>query len=152
MKDASNFPSKTSPGLVSQTSLMTDPSGDINIKPSRMVLSPVNDRRNFWNRTFSKLDKGSLRGSIFALCASAIGSGVLSLPFVLKLCGMGLGILFICIGAIAACWSMYLIIDASMIAKVKNYSQLANKAGGLKLERLLQINILIYMFGSCISY
>lgn len=73
---------------------------DINIREAKMVFSPNHQRRNFFNRAFGKLEKGSLRGSIFALCASAIGSGVLSLPFVLNLNGWVLGFIFIILGAI----------------------------------------------------
>jgi hypothetical protein len=60
---------------------------DINIRDAKLMMSPrfIGDhRKTFFNRAFGKLSKGSLRGSILALCASAIGSGVLSLPFVLK--------------------------------------------------------------------
>ena len=67
---------------------------DITIKPSKLMLSPnadlnrrMGEGRSFFERTFTKLGRGSVRGSIFSLCASAIGSGVLSLPYVLKLCG-----------------------------------------------------------------
>ena len=63
-----------------------------------MVFSPGAERRNFTKRAFGKLGKGSLRGSIFALCASAIGSGVLSLPYVLRLNGWVMGLLLILIG------------------------------------------------------
>ena len=74
--------------------------GDINVKEGKAIFSPNNQRRNFYSRAFGKLDKGSLRGSIFALCASAIGSGVLSLPYVLRLNGFVLGYIFIIVGAI----------------------------------------------------
>ena len=73
--------------------------GDINIRGGEMAFSPNMDRRNFYKRAFGKLEKGSLRGSIFALCASAIGSGVLSLPYVLRLNGWVLGVVFILVGA-----------------------------------------------------
>jgi len=73
---------------------------DINIKPGKHPFSPDSSRRTFFNRAFGKLEKGSLRGSIFSLCASAIGSGVLSLPFVLNLNGWVLGFIFIIVGAI----------------------------------------------------
>jgi len=73
--------------------------GDINIRQGKNIFSPMTDRRNFASRAFGKLEKGSLRGSIFALCASAIGSGVLSLPYVLRLNGWVLGVFFILIGA-----------------------------------------------------
>jgi hypothetical protein len=73
-------------------------SGDINIREASMPFSPNATRRNFYDRAFGKLGKGSLRGSIFALCASAIGSGVLSLPYVLGLNGWVLGLVFIIVG------------------------------------------------------
>jgi amino acid permease len=47
-------------------------------------------RRTFFDRTFSKLEKGSLRGSIFSLCSAAIGGGVLSLPYAMVLIGWAL--------------------------------------------------------------
>lgn len=68
------------------------------------------------------MEQGSVRGSIFSLCAVAIGSGVLSLPYVLALNGYVIGIFFLLIGGIASCWSLLLIIKGAMIANVKNYS------------------------------
>ena len=136
--------------------------GDINIRGGEMAFSPNMDRRNFYKRAFGKLEKGSLRGSIFALCASAIGSGVLSLPYVLRLNGWVLGVVFILVGAFgkisrclifaAAAWSLFMIAESAIKAKVKNFSKLTNYVGGKALELFLQINILIYMWGSCISY
>jgi hypothetical protein len=75
-----------------------------------MAMSPMADihrrvdasERGYFARTFSKLDRGSLRGSIFALSASAIGSGVLSLPYVFNLCGVGAGLFFLFIASFAA--------------------------------------------------
>jgi hypothetical protein len=45
-----------------------------------------------------------------------------------------------------------MIAESAIKAKVKNFSKLTNYVGGKALERFLQINILIYMWGSCISY
>jgi amino acid permease len=78
-----------------------------------------------------------LRGSIFALCASAIGSGVLSLPYVLRLNGWIAGLMFITIGAIAACFSLFMIAEAAIKIGAKNFSSLASKAGGKPFERIL---------------
>lgn len=69
--------------------------------------------RTFFNRTFGKLEKGSVRGSIFSLCASAIGSGVLSLPYVFALSGYIVGLVFIGIGCIAAIWSLDMLVIAA---------------------------------------
>jgi len=109
-------------------------------------------RRSLSQRTFSKLGKGSLRGSIFALCASAIGSGVLSLPYVFGLCGWGLGLIFMCTGAIAAEISLRMLAHLAVKHKMPNYSKIAILAGGHKLNNFLSALILIFMFGSCVSY
>jgi hypothetical protein len=87
---------------------------------------------------------------------------VLSLPYVLRLNGWVLGVVFILVGAFgkistyltytAAAWSLFMIAESAIKAKVKNFSKLTNYVGGKALERFLQINILIYMWGSCISY
>ena len=82
----------TSPGLFAEAD------EDINIKKGLDLSPGFGARRPFFNRTFGRLDKGSLRGSIFALCATAIGSGVLSLPYILALNGWVLGILLIMLG------------------------------------------------------
>jgi len=86
------------------------------------------------------------------LCASAIGSGVLSLPYVLRLNGWVLGVIFIVVGAFAAAWSLYMIAEAAIKANVKNFAKLANHVGDKGLELFLQINILMFLWGSCISY
>ena len=141
----------TSPGLTK--SILEEATADINIRNRGNILSPNQGHmRTFSQRTFGRLDKGSLRGSIFALCASAIGSGVLSLPYVLGLNGWILGVVFILVGAFAAGWSLFMIAESAIKSKTKNLSKLTNFVGGKKLERFLQINILVYLFGSCISY
>jgi amino acid permease len=82
----------------------------------------------------------------------AIGAGVLSLPVVLKLNGWILGTLLIMVGAISGYYSMYMILVRSIDTKCKNFSELAMKAGGKPLTILLQISILSFMFGACVSY
>ncbi len=49
-----------------------------------------------------------MRGSIFALCSGAIGTGVLSLPYVLKINGWIVGIVLIMLGAFGKITSFYL--------------------------------------------
>ena len=41
-------------------------------------------KRKCFSRWFGTLTPGSMRGSIFALMSTAIGSGVLALPFSIK--------------------------------------------------------------------
>lgn len=133
--------------------------GDIQIKNNPLMLSPgghlrATSDRTFYDRTFSKLGKGSLRGSIFSLCASAIGSGVLSLPYVLRLCGYIEGTLFMILGATAAQVSLKMLAGLACDHNLPNYSQIAIKAadGKQSLNIVLSGMIMLFMFGSCISY
>ncbi len=55
------------------------------------------------------MEEGSLRGSTFQLSAAALGSGVLSLPYVVADCGFVLGAIMICLGALAGALSLNLL-------------------------------------------
>ena len=121
--------------------LIDDDDVAFNIKPSKLDLSPMANfgrtgkgkPRTFFERTFSKLDRGSVRGSIFALSASAIGAGVLSLPYVLNLCGCAAGIFFMVMGATAANISLKMLAEIAVDHKLPNYSKIVSKAGGSKM-------------------
>ena len=105
-----------SPGTLRQAD------GDVNIKMSKVPRSPgAIARRNFMDRTFSKLDKGSVRGSIMSLVSAAVGGGVLSLPFVFALSGWVVGIFLLCLGAFAGIWSNYLIAEVAIRKKLVNF-------------------------------
>ena len=78
-------------------------------------------RKNFMDRTFSKLDKGSVRGSIMSLVSAAVGGGVLSLPFVFALSGWVVGVFLLILGAFAGIWSNYLIAEVAIRKKLVNF-------------------------------
>ena len=103
---------------------------DMDIKINPMPLSPTIHRRSYMQRTFSPLGKGSVRGSIFALCASAVGSGVLTLPYVLALCGWAAGITFMIIAALAARTTLSMLANCACELSLPNYSKIVERAGG----------------------
>jgi len=127
--------------------------GDINIKPSRVDLSPMGSgRRSFYNRTFSKLQKGSLRGGIFNMISSALGGGVLSLSYVFVLSGWSIGLFLLGVGCIAGIWSNLIIAKIAIKHKLKNLDEMAFRAGGNCLRKFLQIMMVVYATGSCTGY
>lgn len=110
-------------GMLSPISPMTSrqADGDINIKPGRIPLSPGGkSSRPFFDRAFGKLEKGSIRGSIFSLCSAAIGGGILSLPYMFCLSGYLTGAFLIVIGTIAGIWSNLLLAEMADTYKLKN--------------------------------
>lgn len=110
------------------------------------------NRKTFAERTFSKVGPGSIRGSIFALSNAAIGAGVLSLPYVFRLNGWLVAVVYIITGACAAIWSNRILARSACELNVANYNDLCKKAGGKKASNLLLISLLTYVFGSLCSY
>ena len=103
------------------------------------------------DRYFSKVDKGSLRGSILGMTCAAIGSGVLTFPAVFKQIGWLNGVVLLCMGAFGCWWSLYMLIQRARHHNCLNYSQVTRKAGGRCLERTLQLSILLYMYATCLA-
>jgi hypothetical protein len=95
---------------------------DVNIKPSQVPMSPGGvNRRGFFDRSFSKLEKGGVRASTFALCSAAIGGGVLSLPYVFCIVGWGLAYIMLIISGISGVWSNLILAHLADKHKVRNY-------------------------------
>ena len=95
------------------------------------------EAKKFAKRYFSKIDKGSLRGSILGMTCAAIGSGVLTFPFVFKQIGWVNGTVLLCMGAFGCWWSLYMLIQRARHHNLLNYSAVARKSGGKCLERTL---------------
>ncbi|CDW75595.1 sodium-coupled neutral amino acid transporter 1 isoform 1 [Stylonychia lemnae] len=111
----------------------------------------TNSRRSFIQRNFTKMGSGSLRGSIFAMIASAIGSGVLTFPKVFDENGWILGIIMVIMGAVSCWWSLYMLVQRARHHNLYSYNEIAEKAGGPLLQRYLQICILVYIFANCLA-
>ncbi len=73
-------------------------------------------------RYFSRLEKGSLRGSILGMTCAAIGSGVLTFPQVFKQIGWVNGTLLLAMGAFGCWWSLYMLIQRARHHNLLNYS------------------------------
>ena len=113
--------------------VMIEVKSDVEIKQGPVLLSPRSERRTYFERTFSSMEKGSIRGSIFALSASAVGSGVLSLPYVLRLNGYVAGVVFMIVAALAAQTTLKMLASVACEYKLKSYSAVCQQAGGKKL-------------------
>ena len=107
--------------------------------------------RTLAERYFSKMDKGSLRGSILGMTCAAIGSGVLTFPFVFKQIGWANGTVILFMGAFGCWWSLYMLIQRARHHELLNYSAVAFKAGGKPLQLTLQLSVLLYMFATCLA-
>jgi predicted lipid-binding transport protein (Tim44 family) len=63
-------------------------------------------RKSCFKRWFGPLTPGSMRGSIFALMQTALGAGILSLPYTFSKAGIIAGTFFLLLGAYVAYYTM----------------------------------------------
>eukprot|EP00347_Sterkiella_histriomuscorum_P015975 403354980 len=109
-------------------------------------------QRSFLNRTFGPLEKGSLRGSTFQLSAAALGSGVLSLPYVISQSGFLLGGFMIFIGAMAAVLSMLMLGRIAQHISAPSYTYIVRKVVGKHVDKYVIWLLVFGITGSSISY
>ena len=93
-----------------------------------------------------------MRGSIFALMATAIGAGVLSLPYTVSKSGLILGGANLVIGALISYTSMRLLTWACWRTKCWNYSKLISDTFGPIHGHILSWVIMIWTLGSTVPY
>lgn len=64
--------------------------------------------RSWLNRTFSKMEKGGIRGNIFLLLVTTAGCSFFYLPYYSKKCGLIFTLLLLVIPAALSYYSRYL--------------------------------------------
>jgi len=109
-------------------------------------------KQPWYARAFSPLTPGSLRGSMFTLISSALGAGILALPHMYKNTGLVLGTVFLIVAALTALWSMYLLSKCSFRTSCYRYSDAVLQLLGERWNLVLQIVLIIYVFGALVSY
>jgi amino acid permease len=121
--------------------------------PTMVPMSPgAVLRRNFFDRSFGKVEKGGIRNSMFLLCNAALGGGVLSLPYMFVLSGWLTGYILLMASAFAGMWSNLILAQLAIRHKKSNYNEIVLLAGGPKLQRALQGMLIVYLFGACCGY
>jgi len=109
-------------------------------------------RRSIRDRYFSKIEAGSVRGSIFAMSSLALGTGCLAIPIQFQQMSVLAGMIMLVLAAIASYWSLSIMIMASRKSGAKDYSKLVFIIFGKGLSSFLDLIILIYIFGILVSY
>ena len=109
-------------------------------------------QRTWAQRTFGKLYPGSLRGSIFTLLSTAIGTGCLTLPLVLKNMGIILGLLMLAFTTILAYVGLINIAAAGAKYDTYHYPDLVTKTLGPKIGFVIDCLLIFYLYTTIIAY
>jgi hypothetical protein len=100
----------------------------------------------------SKFYPGSSKGSVFTAMASALGTGILTLPYAVNLTGLYLGIFNIVLGFLLAVYSTILIVICADKSGDLTYEGIGQVAYGRWMRIFAEFNMMINNFGFVIAY
>ncbi|KAF6257139.1 transmembrane amino acid transporter protein-domain-containing protein [Scenedesmus sp. NREL 46B-D3] len=90
--------------------------------------------------------------SVFTLCNSAVGAGVLSLPYAFQCAGLvGCLVLSLCVAGLES-FTMYVLAKFAERYDANSYGSLVRRALGKKTAACLSGVLLVYLWGSCVAY
>mmetsp|Transcript_75929 Transcript_75929/g.158350 ORF Transcript_75929/g.158350 Transcript_75929/m.158350 type:complete len:588 (-) Transcript_75929:124-1887(-) len=95
---------------------------------------------------------GSLRSSIINISAAALGAGALALPRAIYYSGIVWGPLFMLVLAVLSMMSIKVIVQLVEVSKKDSYEEIAKVAFGPWFALLVEINIILFCFGTSVAY
>lgn len=95
---------------------------------------------------------GSISGTVFNMCSSTLGAGVLSLPLAISQTGMLLGPILLVVTAAATYYSCDLLVSAMIATGARSYEQLTVYLYGKRAGMFVELNIIIFCFGTVVAY
>ena len=110
------------------------------------------DPRSCFQRTFGKMNPGSLRGSIFNMCILSLGTGLLAIPQKIGFMSIVLSPIVIILSGIANLWSLIILVNMLIKFGLNNYESVVNRLLGNKTSIFLGIIMCINQLGIIILY
>ncbi|OHT12137.1 Transmembrane amino acid transporter protein [Tritrichomonas foetus] len=95
--------------------------------------------------------KTSFPGIFLILINTTIGSGTLLIPYCFK-CGLALVLIVSFILSLVALWSLFMLIDSSLVTQCKDYPSLFEVTFGRKWTWIMHVWIVLVLFGTVIIY
>lgn len=95
---------------------------------------------------------GGLRHSALTLVSTAVGSGVLTVSYMMSLVGVGLGVLMLATGALLAYLSIVSLMQMSTQTGQHSYAALLAHCAGPRAGPFLDTLLMLFGFGSCVGY
>ncbi len=99
------------------------------------------------------MDPGSVSSAAISLAVSAVGAGLLSLPYLCKLCGLIPGLILLVIGYFLSLWSFNLIIRSDQKSGGhKSFKDYCMSMGGPKVMLVFNLSLLFTIYGAMFGY
>ncbi|CAE7882842.1 Dnah5, partial [Symbiodinium necroappetens] len=120
--------------------------------PAVEVSTSAPNARTCIERWLSPMTENGFRSGMLTLTTTALGGGVLSVSFVMNICGVGLGCLMLMTGALLAYLGMDALMDMSNRTGCSSYAALFSYCAGTKAGPILDAMLFIYGNGACVGY
>lgn len=120
--------------------------------PSRRNDDDEEERKSWARRAVGQMTVGGVRHSMLTLTSTALGGGLLAVSYVMKTCGLGLGLAMLVIGAILAYLSTIALMRISHETGHYTYAGLFSYCAGPRGGPILDAMLFIYGNGSCVGY
>lgn len=104
--------------------------------------------KNWFKRTFSKLDNGGLRGNTFLMLVSTAGCSYFYLPYFAKVSGLYAMCIFLSISAFVSYYSSTKLYYAYKATKAKTFNECTEMILGSKLGFLANFMIFLHVYGT----
>merc|ERR1719329_1847243 len=127
------------------------PLSDLNAEDERFSDHPAMSA-GFASRAFRPMTDGGIRPSVFTLVSTAVGGGVLTIPYMFRLCGLWYGLGLLILGAFCANETMYILMVAAHRSHCTTYAALMARCFGPASAIFLDVIISTYGIGAIISY
>jgi solute carrier family 38 (sodium-coupled neutral amino acid transporter), member 11 len=134
----------STPQRIIVTETISTPNGTrtITVQKKRLVSSGRIDEEN----------KSSIIGAFSNLVNAIVGAGIIGIPYAMKECGLGAGLVLIFFVALLTDKSLRLLIETGKHAQVQSYETLMEAAFGRKGFIFISINMLIMSYGAMVAY
>ena len=103
-------------------------------------------------RWLSPMTQNGFRSGMLTLTTTALGGGVLSVAFVMNICGIALGLLILALGATLACLGMQKLMEMSNKTGCSSYAALFSHCAGPRAGPTLDAMLFLYGNGACVGY
>jgi amino acid permease len=108
--------------------------------------------KTFAQRAFSPMHAGAMRGSIFALLASSMGTGMFNLSYRINQIGIFPYILFILAAGLFSHIGMYLLSRLIHKFRVESYSDMCERSYGTVFRKVAEFCLVIYPWGITVCF
>jgi len=108
--------------------------------------------RSLAQRTFAPLSAGGIRSSVFVLVQTALGGGVLTIAYMLKISGPFMGVFLLLAGMLVAFVSMDVLMKSAVLLHRYTFGSLVSYAFGPRSGIFLDMMLFLYGNGSLLMY